>query len=378
MPITVVNRRYWNAFTEDSQVPTADGTGSALDASVNIVNGSSPTGQANARTAEATGSAFGAFAGGAAEITHGEQIPALSADAAAVIGPTGTLTPWTGSMTFSGTQSISDRSFSGVAEIAPNADITFTNCRFVGELGANTYTIKCLSDAGGARLTLLDCEVITRTTISKTPRCITIWGTNNVRAERTIFRGGVDNIFHNPSNSPGLFSTGDPVVPFARGWYVNCWFGDYQRVATSHSDAFQVDGGGYLLIDACRIMAYNVPEGSDPLTERITDPFTCELGGGGLLLTQDSKKPVQITAVAIRRSWLEGGNYTCDMAPDDGFPVQNTSATDNLFGRRSRYYPPLLINGENRRNRWGQSGPTGPELGGQSVVAGTLVPGSTA
>ena len=377
MPIAVVNRLYFNSPTQDSQTPPADGLGAALDATVNIVNGSSPSGQANARTAEAVATAFGAFAGGPAEISHGEQIPALSDNAAAVIGPSGTLTAWTGSQTFTGTQSISDRSISGVVEIAAGANITFTNCRFTGTLGATTYTIKCLSDGGGARVTLLDCEVITRATASKTPRCVTVWGTNNVRAERTIFRGGIDCIFHNPSNSPGLFATGDPLVPMARGWFVNCWFGDYQRVGTSHSDAFQCDGGGYLLVDACRIMAYNVPEGSDPLTERITDPFDCELGGGGMLLTQDSGKPVQISNVAVRRSWLEGGNYTADLAPSDGLPVRDTSVTDCRFGRRTRYGP-LRTNGENRRNTWGQSGQTGPDLNGAVVTAGQLIPGSTA
>jgi hypothetical protein len=377
MPISVVNRVYWNVSQEDSQTPTADASGSALDATIDVANGSSPSGQANARTAEATATAFGAFAGGAAEISHGEQLPALSADVAAVIGPTGTLTPWTGSMTFSGTQTISDRSFSGVVDIAAGANITFSNCRFVGTLGSATYTIRCLTDTGGARVTLLDCEVITRATTSKSPRCITVWGTNNARAERTIFRGGIDNIFHNPSNVPGLFATGDPVVPFASGWYVNCWFGDYQRVGTSHSDAFQCDGGGYLLIDACRIMAYNVPQGSDPLTTRVTDPFADELGGGGMLLTQDSGKPVQISNVAVRRSWLEGGNYTADLAPSDGLPVRDTSVTDCRFGRRTRYGA-LRTNGENRRNTWGQSGQTGADLNGAVVTAGQLVPGSTA
>jgi len=370
MPIAIVNHRYFNGAEIEGSVPdTADVIAAAYNATIDIVNGADPSGQAHARTAEASGLAFGAFAGGEAAISHGEQLPPLSFDAASVIGPSGTLTEWSASTTLSGTQTITDRSFTNKGiTIQAGANITFENCRIIGNLGQTSYTIKVIA-GGECQVTLLDCEVIARSTTSQTPRCLAMWGTGNVRAERTIFRGGIDNVFLNPDNTPGLFSTGDPLVPDARGWFVNCWFGDYQRVGNSHSDAAQIDGGGYVLFDACRMMGYTLDTGADPLTTWITDPLTDGLGAGVILATQNSGAPKRISNVAVRRCWAEGGNYTVDLSPPDGIPVTLTAVTDSKFGRRFRYAP-LRGGTANSNNVWGQSGPSGPDLTGAVVTAG--------
>lgn len=381
MPIAVVNRRYFSGVEPSGvQVDSAAGFGGAFDATVNIVNGGGPgAGNAFARTAEAAGTAWGPFAstGSTSVVSHGEQLPPTSDLAASVIGPQGTLTPYVGADRFIGTQTFTDTEFSGSTWYQmPGAITTFRNCRFIGSLGQTTYTLQSTRD-GGAIMRLFDCEIITRTTTGATPRCLTMWGDGNVEVHRTIFRGGIDNVFFNPIGSAGLISTGDPFVPNARVWLDQCWFGDYQRVPNSHSDAIQMDGGGYMLITKCRMMGYTLPEGSDPLSVRISDPVTAELGGGVLITTQDSKNPSLIEYVAMRDSRAEGGNYTVDTTPDDGLPVVKTEMTDNLFGIRHRYGS-LVTNGLNTNNRWGQTGRIGPTGTGALVTAGQLVPGSVA
>lgn len=368
MPIAVVNHLYFQGGETETGSEPDVGTAqaAAFNATVNISQSSAP---ATVSPAAAMGSAiaFTAFVqrSTSSDLSHGEQLAPISIQVGAQIGPTGTLTTASAG-TFSGTQTISNKTITGTVVIAAGANITFSNCRLIGS-GADSYVVS-VTRGGGSRCTLEDCEVIQTSGDSK---AITMFGDGNLRLVRTIVRGGEDNVFIDCANSAGVWSTGDSLVPNARVWAVECWFGDCMRHSGSHTDCFQIDGGGYTLIDKCRIMAYNIPVGSSPLTTRVENPATAERGGGGLILTQKESDPHRISNVAIRRSWWEGGNVSCDMGPTDGLPVTATAATNNKAGLRHQF---STIRGGITRggNVWGQTGVTEP---GVSVVAGQPIPG---
>jgi hypothetical protein len=314
-------------------------------------------------------------------ITHGTQIPSTSLAALDVIGPRGTLTAWTGSSTLSGTQVIENRSFTNaLLTIASGANITLRNCRIVSPASSSTYTIRNTA-GGGARLFLDSCEIVTRAATT-TPRCVYQSGDVSTRARRTIMRGGIDSIISTASGSPGAFATGNSLVPNARLFLEECWFGDIQRVGTSHSDPVQIDAGGFMVMRRCNLLSFNVPVGSDPLTAR-TNPATADLGGGGLIATQNSSNPVRVSHLVFENNRFEGGNYTVDVAPSDGFAVTDVSSTGNRFGLRHRFGPQRLPGGSvNRDNRWAATGITGEPTDDRSprisVTAGQLLAGSSA
>lgn len=299
--------------------------------------------------------------------TSGEEI------SKSAIGWSGTLTEWPGGTTLSGTQLIENRVITGrLLTIAAGANITFRNCRIIGSLGASTYTIKAIA-GGGMKVALDHCEVISRAG-TKSARCLATWGDGSIHARRTIFRGGIDSIYANGPNSPGLIPTGDPVVPMARILLEECWFGDVERVDDSHTDCLQFDGGGYAVIRRCRIMSYNIPRGSDTLT---TSAGGTERASGGVIATQLSTAPNQISHVAMRDCWIEGGNWTVDLAPTDGLPVHTVAFTGNRFGTNHQFGPlrlPSALAEPNTDNRWGQSGLTAC-CG--NVTAGQLLSGSS-
>jgi hypothetical protein len=272
-------------------------------------------------------------------IQHGSDIPRTSLAAAAVIGLLATgRTEWTSSTTFSGTRVVENRTFTNkVVTIAAGANITFRNCRFVGPRGQSTYTIRATAGRG-LRLVLEHCEVVARTTTSETPRCLTAWGDGSVQAVRTIFRGGIDNVYLNLLNSPGKIFTGDPLVPYARSHFKECWFGDNQRVNASHSDMVQIDGGGFAVFERCRLMAFNVPRGSDPLSTR-ANPDNGELCSNGIILSQNSTNPKKISHVAVRNCYAEGAGFTLNMNPKDGLTVDKVAVTGSKFGLRHRFGP---------------------------------------
>ncbi|MGL5912075.1 MAG: hypothetical protein ACRCZP_18875, partial [Phycicoccus sp.] len=294
------------------------------------------------------------------------QLPATSDLVASVIGPPTAvaLTPVPG-RTFNNGEVISDSEI-GNCSIRAGATVTFRRCRFVGG-GANSYLIRATA-GGGLHVILEDCELIQRSGASKG---LVMFGDGNVTVKRTIFRGGQDNAFFNPPNSPGVIPTGDSLVPNARVLIEECWFGDLERIPGSHTDCVQVDGGGYMVMRRSRIMSYSIPQGADPQLVRISDPATAELGGGGLIATQNSSSPSQITGLAVRDCWAEGGNNTIDINPSDGLPVVGAAVTGNRFGVRHRFQP-LLTNGVRAGNTWGQSG-VSARYG--EVVAGTPLPG---
>lgn len=308
-------------------------------------------------------------------ITHGQDLPPLSADAEPFLQvATGTLTEWTGSTTLSGTQVIENRSFTDkLIHIAAGANITLRNCLLRGPLGQTSYTIRSVV-GGESKLNMERCLLIARTTSSLSPRCLTYWGDTSVRAYRCVFRGGIDSVYSNTSPNAGQFAAGDPLVANARTLFEECWFGDIQRVASSHSDGIQFDGGGYAVIRRCRIMGYSIPVGSDPLTTRVTNPATAGLASGPIIATQNSASPNQLVRIALRDSWFEGGNYTVDMAPSDGLPPQLMAATGCKWGTRHQFGPLRLPSGSTHTdNRWGQAGSTAC-CG--TVAVGQLLPGS--
>ena len=309
------------------------------------------------------------------EITHGEDLPQLSADAETFLEvATGSLTEWTDSTTLSGTQVIENRSFTNtLVHIAAGADITLRNCLLQGPLGQTSYTIRSVQ-GGESKLNLENCLLICRTTESTSPRALTYWGATSVRAYRCVFRGGIDNVYSNTDPSAGLHAAGDALVTNARTLFEECWFGDVQRVESSHSDGIQFDGGGYAVIRRCRIMGYSLPVGSDPLTTRVTSPSSADLSSGVLIATQNSGDPNQLTHIALRDSWFEGGNYTVDMDPPDGLPPQDMAASGCRWGIRHQFGPLRLPGGStNVDNRWGQAGAT---VCCGTVSVGQLLPGS--
>ncbi len=278
--------------------------------------------------------------------THGEEVTKQT------VGPSGTLTPWTGSTTLTGTQTIADRLFNNQAlTIAAGANITLTNCRIIGPNPPDNQVIR-LNLGGGQRLTLQNCEIIGRGAVN---RALAMWDDGNLIAQRCIFRGGLDNLYLSGTGGPGAIATGDPLVPAARVLLEECWFGDNERVDGSHSDLVQLDGtASWVLIRRCRLMCYSIPVGADTL---VTEADGSTLGAGGLIVTGDS------TGVVLRDSWVEGGNYTVDMRGVVGPPA---AVTGCRFGLAHQFGPLLLPNGATASgNTWGQTGTT--ILNGQSV-----------
>ena len=308
-------------------------------------------------------------------ITHGEQIPAWSKQALSVVGPrlsAGGLSEWSGSTTLSGTQVIEGRSFTNkTLTIAAGARITLRNCRIIGPPTQTAYLIR-VTGGGGVWLTVEDCELVARAG-STSVRCIVMWGDGNVEVRRSVLRGGIDNIYVNPDHTPGRIPTGDPLVPMARLLVEDCWLGDIERMPGTHTDCIQIDGGGYTVIRRSRIMCFNIPWGADTLTSHADGS---EAGSGGIIATQNSNNPSQISHVAVRDCWCDGGNWVVDLTPADGLPVHTVAVTGCRFGLNHTFGALLVPAGEvNRDNRWGASGVT---VQAGAVAAGQLVPGSTA
>lgn len=277
--------------------------------------------------------------------THGEQI------SKGVIGPSGTLTLWPGPSTLSGTLTIQDRRFDDGITPAAGANITLVNCRIVGPNPPSNQVVR-LNLGGGQRLTLKNCEVIGRGAVN---RALNMWDDSQLTAQRTIFRGGLDNAYISGMGGPGAIATGDPLVPNARVLLEECWFGDSERTSGSHSDLVQLDGtASWVVIRRCRFMCYSILVGSDTL---IAEADGSTLGSSGLIVTGSS------TGVVVRDSWFEGGNYSVDMRGAIGAPAAITGCR---FGLAHQYGPLLLPAGATAfDNTWGQTGST--VVSGQTV-----------
>lgn len=298
--------------------------------------------------------------------THGEQIQRCA------IGPTGTLTP-SGPITLANGQVVENLEITGSIGVKVPAGVraTLRNCRIIGSATTTNagYTIRNNS-GGGAFLQLENCEVITRYAQTKGLLCT---GDVSVSAKRTIFRGGGDNIQAVMSGTPGLVVTNDPDVPMARGLFEECWLGDTQRFSGSHTDCMQIIDNGYILVRRCKILAYSIPIGSDPLT---TTTDGSQLAADGIIASYDVNAVAALSNIKVTDSWVEGGNYTLVLAPPatDGPPINNLIVTGNRFGLAHQYGPVNTSPGATRSgNVWGETGNTaccGPVTIGQALTGG--------
>lgn len=288
-------------------------------------------------------------------IAHGEQATRTN------IGPTGPLTPTPGFTTTADGAVYEGLEISG--GIVVRHHTTLRGCRVVGPevTGKAGYTIRHTADLGKV-LRLEDCEVVTRYAETKG---IVAWGAFGIHAERTIVRGGTDNVYLKPAVS--LIDGGDGE---AYGAVLReCWLGHLQRFAGSHSDCVQVDGGaGGVLLDRCRIESYSLPAGADPY---IYAGEPTDLGSGGIIATYPSAGPDPIARLRVRSCWVEGGNWTLDLAPPDGPAPAGCEVADTRFGLAHRYGPLRTPAGTVvAGNTWGATGVTGSGL---AVVAGAPV-----
>lgn len=281
--------------------------------------------------------------------------------------------------TFSGTQIIENKEINGSVNIGSGARIILKNCRIIGNYGASGsgYTIKSTA-GGGSWLTLEDCTVITRTgaggneTLTKT---LVSYGDCNVEARRCLFRGGVDSMYLGLGGE-GLIPTGDPLVPMARALIEDSWIGEGERAPGAHADLIQIDGvdRGYIVVRGTRFMGYSLPQGSDTLTTRITDPETATMHSACFIVTFNSQGGTIDRAdshhIALRDNWFEGGNWVTDL----GVSISPIEVTGNRYGLRCNFG---MLKGEGisvkEDNRYGLSGET--KRGGNvvTVSAGDLV-----
>jgi hypothetical protein len=284
-------------------------------------------------------------------ITHGRQIVRAN------IGPVGELTPSPAIRTTQPGQVFEGLDIVGALDV--RHDVTLVNCRITGLADAPSagYTIKHQRNVG-AMLTLRNCEVITRSPVT---RCLVSWGLGWIDAEDTLFAGGTDNVFLKPA-SPA------PGGGFAHR-FTRCWFGDVQRVPSSHSDCIQIDGcGGGVLVDRCAITSYALPTGTDPTTAEATADYRAS---GGIILTYPSSGIEPISRVYVLDSYLDGGNNTLDVRPPDGPLPTDVVISGNQFGLHHTYNPLLYRDGQYAvGNVWAESGVT---TTGRTVTAGEPV-----
>lgn len=311
-------------------------------------------------------------------ITHGEEIPALSANAESFLSVPAPNTLPTISGPFSGTQTIEGRQIDGQARILAGARIIFRNCVFLGQAGASgaNYTLRN-NDGGGAWVTLENCLLITRTgvgNVTKGTKTMVMWGDTNLEVRQCVVRGGLDGLYAAPSNSPGLIPTGDSIVPNARVLVEECWFGDNERVGAGHADLTQAQGidFGHILIRRSRYMAFTIPIGSDTLTNRVTNPDTNTMASTCFISTVSGTDISNKHHIVLKDSWFDGGNYVTQANSDDASPMV---LSGNKYGLRHQYGPRSGAWSTTENCRWGKTGTTGTGL---QVTAGDLIPGSSA
>lgn len=281
-------------------------------------------------------------------VTHGEQLTR------SLLGPQGTLTQRAGFTTTAPTVLNGVQINGGVTV---NHDFTCTDCRIIGNQGAGSasYTVKITSSAG-QKFKCVRCEIITRSDVTKG---IVSWGNAGIWLERTLVRGGIDGYFGKPSN--GHYTVGGVTYGHV---ILESMITDIQRSSGSHSDAIQIDGGtGGVLVQRSKIESYNIPVGSDPLT---TTADGSELASGGVILTQDSSNPSQISKVHLLDNWYDGGNYTVDASPPDGLTPTDVRVENGKWGLKHRFG--ALRSPHSVNNRWGATGATTCHGGTVNVV----------
>lgn len=305
--------------------------------------------------------------------THGDQITKTN------IGPTGTLTPFTGTISAVDGQIIENLEITGspAINVKAGAQVIIRNCRLIGlsTTAAAGYTLKATA-AGGLYVQVEDCEIITRYAQTKS---IAMSGDGHISVKRTVLRGGTDDVFYStPPNSPGVIATGDSRLPLARVLMEECWVGDQQFFTGAHNDGIQIDGGGYTCVRRCYISGFRMAAGADPLTTSATET-TADLANSALITTQNSSNPSQISYVVLENSYVNGGNYTVYMTAPDGLPMNHMFMTGNKFGLVFRFghlrFDDTDATSARSGNTWAASGTTSSGL---VVTAGQSIPGESA
>ncbi|HEX6681928.1 MAG TPA: hypothetical protein VF062_04005 [Candidatus Limnocylindrales bacterium] len=261
-----------------------------------------------------------------------------------MLGPQGTLTQRAGFSTTAPTV-LDHVQINGAVTV--KHDFTCTDCRIIGSADASgsSYTVKVISSVG-QKFKCVRCEIVARNADTK---ALVSYGNAGIWLERTIVRGGEDAYYGKPS--AGHYTVGGITYGHV---FIESMFTDLQTFSGSHADAFQIDGGtGGVLLLRSRIQSYAVPQGADPLT---TTADGSVLAAGGVILTQDSSKPSQISKVHLIDNWYDGGNYTVDTAPPDGLPVTDVRTEGGKWGLKHRFGALRGPRGVN--NRWGATGST--------------------
>jgi hypothetical protein len=295
--------------------------------------------------------------------THGEQIQK------SLIGPSGNLTPSGSLSSIKNGTVIENKEITGSVSIAAGAEVLIRNTRIIGvsNAPAGAYSLKATA-GGGLSVTLDNCEIICQ---SGSAKSIVMTGDGNITARRTIIRGGQDNIYVNPYPSPGRITTEDLDVPHARVLIEESWLGDLVRVSGGHCDAFQVDGGGFVVIRRSKLLGFNVSLDSSVLTTT-ADEILDNLSNSAFIKTSNAANPVASSDIAVRDSLFNGGNYTLNIGN-----TPRAFVTGNRLGLVHRFGPITFSDNSGTShgsgNVWSTTGVTSK---GMSVVAGQPVPGS--
>jgi hypothetical protein len=154
-----------------------------------------------------------------------------------------------------------------------------------------------------------------------------------------VFHGGEDNTL--------IKGTGLSAATGYGHRFIECWFGDIQRVGASHSDTIQIDGGPYgVAVIRCRVDCFNVPVGSDPY---VSAPATIsnEFRGGGAFIATYGANPVQIGNTLLQDSYFNGGNNCVDLDPPEMDGPTPSKVINNKWGRFIQFNAIVLSPGTN-------------------------------
>lgn len=223
-----------------------------------------------------------------------------------------------------------NRRFNGGFRLNGRLGVSLINCEIIGSpppIGNAGYTVK--GNAPGGSLDMTRCTVIT---LANNTKGVVFNDTSTVRMTQCLILGGVDAVSINPFATTNFFEGRAAVLR-------ECFIGDLMDPdGDPHSDAFQTDGGtGGILIERCRIEAFNIPPGTDPL-DGPANPATADGGNAAIITTQNSADPEQIGVVDIIDNYVDGGNYTVYLDPGDEGPAPfGGQVTGNRFGLRANF-----------------------------------------
>ncbi len=235
--------------------------------------------------------------------------------------------------------------------------VTFWNSEIVGSPSASSagYPVKHTANLGKV-LTLNNSRVVARSAATKG---LVMYGAGAVRAYRTVFDGGTDNVFVKPQ--AGSYPAA--LLGYS-AMFEECMFGRLQRSTGSHNDCLQVDSDGQAdggcLVLRCRLDSHCCP--GDPYT---TEADPAVRGGTALIITGGGASK----RVDVVDCYGDGGNITFQMQGGPG-------TTGTLRGARlglDHQFQPILVGNDVTKagNCWAATGVTA--CCGQ-VTAGQLIP----